>query len=168
MSKSVSRPVVLMFLLVLALPTTAVAQSPDTADLSGVVLDASGKPAAGHPLNIMTSQWGKVIMHPTEDDGTFTVNALPPGDYEVLVFAPGGSTDVPIASKKVTLAAGQKGRLEIRVGSDNPGAATGSPAAGTTLGAMGVDRRTVLTAALVLAAGLVIFFVMRSRRSLGA
>jgi hypothetical protein len=164
MFKSVNRLVARMFLLVLALSTTAVAQSPDTAELSGVVLDASGKPAAGHPLNVVTSQWGKVIMSPTEDDGTFTLIGLPPGNYEVLVFSPGGSPDTPVASKKVTLAAGQKERLEIRLGADNPGAATGSPAAGTTLGAIGVDRMTVLTAALVLATGLVIFFVMRSRR----
>jgi hypothetical protein len=166
MSKSASCLVALMFLLALALPTTAVAQN--MADLNGVVLDASGKPAAGYPLSIVTPEWGKVIMHPTEDDGTFVVNGLSPGDYELLVFSPGGSTDIPVASKKITLAAGQKERIEIRLGSDNPGAATGSPAAGTTLGAIGVDRMTVLTAALVLAAGLVIFFVMRSRRRLGA
>ena len=72
-------------------------------------------------MNIMTPQWGEVVMHPTEDDGTFGVSGLPPGDYELLVFEPGGSTDIPIASKKVTLAAGQKERIEIRLGSDNPG-----------------------------------------------
>lgn len=165
MFKSVSRPGALAFLLALALSTTAVAQNPGTADLSGVVLDASGQPAARYPLKIVTREWGKVIMHPSEDDGSFAVNGLPPGDYELLVFSPGGSPDIPIASKKVTLAAGQKGRLEIRVGSDSSGEGTGHAAAGTTLGITGRDWPTVVTAAaLLLAAGLLLFYVMRSRR----
>ena len=160
---SKSRPVALASLLALALSTAAMSQNPGTADLSGVVLDASGQPAAGYPLKIVTPEWGKVIMHPSETDGSFVVNGLPPGDYELLAFQPGGSPDIPVASKKVTLAAGQKARIEVRVGSDNPGEAAGSSAAGTTLGITGIDWPTVVTAALVLAAGLVIFFVVRSR-----
>jgi hypothetical protein len=155
MFKSLSRPVALMFLLMLALPATGVAQTKDTADVHGVVLDASGRPAAGYPLRIMTSQWGEVIMHATEDDGSFAVGGLPPGDYELRVFEPGGSPDHPIASKKLTLAAGQAEKIEIRVG--------GGRTTGTTLGTTAVSSTAVAIFALVIAAGLAAFFALRAR-----
>ena len=157
MSHSLSRSVALAFFLslALALPTAALAETAQTADLSGVVLDASGKPAKGYPMKITTQQWGDVIMHPSEDDGTFAVSGLPPGNYELRVFAP-GTTENPIASKKVTLAAGQAEKLEIRVGA----VAT----AGTMLNTTGVDWIVVLVGALVVGAILVSLFVMRSQR----
>ena len=69
----------LMFILALALPTTVLAQTKVTADLNGVVLDASGQPAAGYPMSIMTPQSAhQVIIQPTDDDGTFGVDGLPP------------------------------------------------------------------------------------------
>jgi hypothetical protein len=168
MSNSLSRPVALMFLLVLALPATVLAQTKkDAADLSGVVFDASGRPAAGYPMKMTTSQ-GDVIIQPTEADGTFGVDGLPPGNYEFRVFEPGGSTDHPIASKKITLAAGQKEKIEIRLGSDNPaGGAASKPAAGTTLGTTGVNWTAVVIPVLVLAAGIVAFFALRSQRRPG-
>jgi pimeloyl-ACP methyl ester carboxylesterase len=73
------------------------------------------------------------------------------------------------AAKPVTLAAGQAEKIEIRVGSDHPGAAAGSKSAagrqltGTTLGAIGANWTAVGIFALVLAVGLVAFLVLRVR-----
>lgn len=169
MSKSMCRPLVLMFLLVLAVPDDLSAQTKETADVHGVVLDASGRPAMGYPMRIQTPQSGEVIIKPTERDGSFGVDGLPPGNYELRVFEPGGKTDNPIAAKPVTLAAGQAEKIEIRVGSDHPGAAAGSKSAagrqltGTTLGAIGANWTAVGIFALVLAVGLVAFLVLRVR-----
>ena len=174
MSNSLSRSVPLMLFLTLAVPTAVLAQTEDTAELRGVVLDASGTPVAGYPLKLITPQWGQVVMHPTEDDGTLVVTGLPPGIYEIRVFQPGESTDTPIASKQVTLAAGQKEQIEIRLGSDDAVRAATSKseaklaAGGTTLASMGVNWTAVVIAAMVLAAALVVFFVVRSQRAPGA
>jgi hypothetical protein len=156
MTNSLSRPVTLMFLLVLALPAAVLAQTKDTADVHGEVLDASGQPAVGYPMKIMTPLSGEVIIKSTEHDGTFGVEGLPPGNYELRVFEPGGSTDTPIASKQVTLAAGQAEKIEIRVGSHKPAAAT--------IGTTGVNWTFVQRAGLVLAAGLIAFIVLRAQR----
>lgn len=170
MSNSLSRPAFLMVLLFVAFSAAVLAQTKDTADVHGVLLDASGQPAAGYPMKITTPQQGDVIISPTERDGTFGVEGLPPGKYELRVFEPGGSPDTPIASKQVTLTAGQVAELEIRVGTDNPGAAAGSKTktgqgtTGTTVGMTGASWAAVLIPFLVLAAGIVAFFALRSRR----
>lgn len=164
MTSSPSRPVTLFFLLLaLILPATVLAQGQGTAELRGVVLDASGKPAAGYPMKLTTELWGEVIMHPTEDDGSFVVNGLPAGTYELRVFEPSGSNPNPIASKKVTLADGQAEPIEIRVGS----ATTGSSAAGTSLASIGINWTAVVIAGMALATGLVVFFVVRTQRRTG-
>jgi predicted secreted protein len=144
-----------MFLLALVLPDTVLAQ---TADLHGVLLDASGQPASGYPWRLVTPQ-GEVNMKATEVDGTFGVTGLPPGNYELRVFAPGRSSDQPIASKHVTVAAGQAEVIEIRLGSDKGGAA-----AAATLGATGVNWTIVLSSALLLVAAVVVFFTVRYRQ----
>ena len=162
MSNSLSRLVAPMLFLALAVPTFVLAQAPDTANVNGVVLDASGRPAAGYPMRIMTPQSGEVIINPTENDGKFGVEGLPPGDYELRVFEPGGSTN-PIASKQITLAAGQKEQIEIRLGSDNPaGSAAGGPAAGS-----GLNWTAIAIAAMVLAAAIGVLFMVRSQRRPG-
>jgi len=159
MSQSLSRSVALMFLLVLALPATVLAQTEGKADLSGVLLDASGRPAASYPMKMMTPQGDDVIIKPTDPDGSFGVDGLPPGNYEFRAFEPGGSTDRPIASKKVTLAAGQKEKIEIRIGSGDPAGA----AAGTT----GLHWLTIVIPLIVLAGVIMAFFTLRSQRRPG-
>lgn len=174
MSNSLSRLVSLILFLALAAPTAALAQAGDTAELHGVVLDASGKPVAGYPLKLVTPQWGQVIMHPTENDGSLAVTGLPPGSYEIRVFQPGGSAETPIASKQVTLAAGQKEQVEIRLSSEDPRGAAASKseanlaAAAATLASPRVNWTVVAAAASLLAAGLFVFFRMRSQRPSGA
>jgi len=164
MSNSLSRLVALMFLLGLALPATVLAQDKGTADVSGVLLNASGQPAAGYPMK-MTTQQGDVIIKPTDPDGSFGVDGLPPGNYQFRVFEPGGNMDSPIASKQVTLVAGQKERIEIRLGTDNPaGTAASKPAAGTTLGTLEDHWLLVVIAVMLLAGAFGVFFVMRSQR----
>jgi hypothetical protein len=169
---SLSRPIALMFLLGVTFPAVVLAQTEAPADLRGVVLDAFGQPAAGYLMKITTSQWGEVILHPTEKDGTFVVSGLPSGKYEVRVFDPRGNPDSPIASKQVTLAAGQAEKIEIRVGSDNPAAAGSKSAAGrratrTTLGTAADNWAAAGIFALVLAGGIVAFFVLRAQRNPG-
>ena len=171
MSNFLSRSVPLILFLALAVPTAVLAQTEDTAELHGVVLDASGKPVAGYPLTLITPQWGQLIMHPTEDDGTLALTGLPPGNYEIRVFQPGGSTNDPIASKHVTLVAGQKEQIEIRLGSDNPAGSKSEAklaGEGSTLASIGVNRTAIVIAAMVLAALLVVFFVVRSQRGSSA
>ena len=113
-------------------------------------------------------QSGEVIINPTEDDGTFGVTGLPPGEYELRVFEPGRINANPIASKQVTLAAGRNERIEIRLGSGNPGgAAAGSPAKGTPLASTGINWTAVVIAAMVLGAALVVFFAVRAQRRPG-
>jgi hypothetical protein len=171
MSNSLSRLVTLILFLVLAVPTAVLAQAPGTADISGVVLDASGQPVAGYPMKFVSPEAGLVVMHGTENDGTFGVEGLPPGDYEFRVYQPGGSPDAPIAFKKITLAADKKETLEIRLGSEGAAGsklAAGDPAAGSTLGAVGVNWTAVVIVGVVLAAALGVFLVMRSQRAPGA
>jgi len=171
MSNSPSRSFALLLFLALALPTAVLAQAPapGTADISGVVLDKSGKPVAGYPMKVTTSQWGEVVMHPTEDNGSFVVNGLPPGTYEFRVFEPGGAANNMIASKKVTVAAGQAEKIEIRLGTDRP-SGTGAPksapglAAAGAIGGTGVNWTAIQIAAVVLAAGFLVFYFVRAQR----
>ena len=166
MLRSQFRPVALMVLLALALPAAVLAQPKDTADLHGVVLDASGRPAVGYVMKITTKEWGEVIMHPTEDDGTFGATGLPAGDYEIRVFQPGVDAGDPIASKRVTLAAGQVEKIEIRVGSDHAGTKQ-APGSGTerSVSATIADNWLLFViAGIVLAGAFGIFFVVRSQR----
>jgi len=162
MSNSQSRLVALMLFLALIVPTIVLSQTPGTADVSGVVLDASGRPAAGYPMKFTAPQ-GEVIIQPTEADGAFGVEGLPPGNYEFRVFEPGGA-DSPIASKQVTLVAGQKERIEIRLGSDNPAGAASKSAAGGSAASTGLNWFAIVIAAIVLAGAVGVFFVVRSQR----
>src|SRR5262245_34961071 len=163
MAKSLSRPFALAFLLALALPSTVLAQDQPLgkAKLSGVVLDASGKPAEGYPMAVITEQWGKVIMQATGDGGTFGLEGLPAGNYEVLVFAQ-GTTDNPVASKKVTLTDGHVAQVEIRLGS--PTRAAPVPAGSASL-ATGFDWTAFgVGAALLVGVLAMIWAAARSRR----
>jgi hypothetical protein len=114
MDKFVFWSAALMFLLTLALPTTAHAAAGDQAAFHGVLLDAKGQPAVGNPMAIKTPDGRTVVFKGTGDDGSFGLSGLDPGTYEVLALQPkDGKT--PLASKTVTLAAGQKARLEMRL-----------------------------------------------------
>jgi hypothetical protein len=173
MDKSVIWPVVLMFLLPLALPTTALAQGAGTASFEGVLLDTAGQPAPGYPLAMKTPEGQQVVLQGTGDGGSFYLQGLPPGNYELLVLPKeGGKT--PLTSTKMTLAAGQKQRLEIRLGSNTPAAqgtaqptagsaGTAEPAAGSAeAGVAGFGWRTILIAALGIGLIVALFFGRRS------
>jgi hypothetical protein len=154
MTSSLSRPVALIFLLVFALPAAVLAQSKDTADVHGVVHDASGQPAAGYPMKLMTPLSARSSSSRPKMTGPSASRACR-RELRASVFEPGGTTDTPIASKQVTLAAGQAEKIEIRVGSAKPAAAT--------LGTTGVNWTIVQRGGLVLLAGLIAFIVLRAR-----
>jgi hypothetical protein len=166
MSNPRSRSVALLLFLVLALPTTLFAEATDTAEVHGVVLDASGRPAAGYPMKVATAQWGEVIMGATEANGDFGLTGLPPGSYEFRVFDPGGSADKPLASKKVAVVAGKAERIEIRLGSDKGGGAAPSAAglaAAGTLGVSGVNWSVIQIAGVLLVAAFVVVYMVRTK-----
>jgi len=137
MDKFVFWPVALMFLLTLALPTTAHAAADDQAAFQGVLLDAKGQPAVGNPMAVKTPDGRTVMFRGTGEGGSFGLSGLEPGTYEILALqSKDGKT--PLVSQKLTLAAGQKARLEMRLTSSataaNAPAAAGAlaPAAGST------------------------------------
>jgi hypothetical protein len=123
-------PVALMFFLLLALPTTARAAG-DTADLNGVLLDATGQPAEGYPMALKTPDGVRVVIQGTGAGGSFGMGGLPPGAYEILALKK-EDQKTPVASQKVTLAAGQKARVEMRLTSNAPTADTAGAATAAT------------------------------------
>jgi hypothetical protein len=127
MNRFVFWQVALMFLLALALPTTARAADNEAA-FRGVLLDATGQPAVGNPMALKTPDGQLVTLQGTGEGGSFSLSGLPPGTYEILALQPAdGKT--PLMSQKVTLAAGQKARVDMRLPSN--AAAANTPAANT-------------------------------------
>jgi hypothetical protein len=119
--------VALMFLLALALPTTARAAAGDEAAVHGVLLDAAGRPVEGNPMTVKTPDGQLVMMPGTKEGGEFGLTGLPPGTYEFSAMSPGdGKT--PLVSQKVTVAAGQQVKVEMRLTSNAPAANPLAPA----------------------------------------
>ncbi len=86
-----------------------------TAQLRGVLLDAEGMPAHGYQVGLRNADGDLFLSTATGPDGSFAVQIVPPGKYELVAFAPDGS-EFPVLSKPVTLKEGQVARLEIRLG----------------------------------------------------
>jgi hypothetical protein len=117
----------LMFLVALALPTTARAAAGDQAAIHGVLLNATGQPAEGNPMAIKTSDGQTVRLGGTKEGGSFGLEGIAPGNYEILALGPDGKT--PLVSQKVTLTAGQNARVEMRLTPQAPAAKTAAVAA---------------------------------------
>jgi hypothetical protein len=65
----------------------------NTHRVTGLALDAAGKPAAGRSVLLSVSQRsGSVMLDPriaqTAADGTFTIESVPPGDYAAQLVTP--------------------------------------------------------------------------------
>jgi len=165
MSRSYILAAAVLVLAALALSSTAVAQSPEgTADLFGFVTDAAGEPVSGYPCVLKTPDGTRVILGSTEEDGSCGTSGVPPGTYELLVLDPTGG-DTPVASKQVTLTAGQQAKLEIRLSADKPKSVGPSAPAGdgSAPGAGMFNREMLGLAAILILGAIVIYFVMRSR-----
>jgi hypothetical protein len=108
----------LLLALALALsPSLALAQTSDMqlAQVRGVLLDAEGLPAEGYQLGVK-GEAGDLFLSPaTAQDGSFVVQALPPGRYTMVAYAPDG-TEYPVLGRAVELSPGQVERVELRLG----------------------------------------------------
>ncbi len=87
---------------VAVLPTPAHADTYTTADMQGRVLDSSGAPVSGAQVTIVSGQ-GVSRTVTTSADGSFTVNALAYGLYNVSVVASGFQ---PSSDGAITLGGG--------------------------------------------------------------
>jgi hypothetical protein len=92
----------------LLLPATALAQ---TAELRGVVADASGGVLPGVSVNIRQEATGVARTLVTDDQGVFRAPALQPGPYVVESTLMGFGTD----TRKVVLTVGQVADLKIEL-----------------------------------------------------
>jgi hypothetical protein len=112
----------LMFLVALALPTTARAAAADQAAIHGVLLKATGRPAVGTPMAIKTPDGQTVLFQGAKEGGNFGLTGLAPGNYEIQALGPDRKT--PLVSQKVMLSPGQDVRVEMRLGSQVPAVKT--------------------------------------------
>src|ERR1043166_912572 len=80
------RTVVLVTILFCAVAANA--QSP-TADLHGVVVDASGTPLAGATVTVANTDSGSTRELTTSASGNFVAASLPPGQYQVTAVLAG-------------------------------------------------------------------------------
>jgi hypothetical protein len=76
--------------------------------ISGVALDVKGKPLIGS-VNAMsrTGTFGSAGFAPIRPDGTFTLNAVPPGEYVLRANGPGmqdqyAATDITVSGGDIT------------------------------------------------------------------
>jgi hypothetical protein len=86
-------------LLALAALLFASAAFSEAADslLSGTILDASGAPVADATVQVQTPNGGQMATTHSDAAGAFTLSALPPGDYRLLVSRAGFETkEIPV------------------------------------------------------------------------
>lgn len=77
-------------------------QSSATGALSGIVSDASGAVIPAATVTVTSNSTGQVRTATTGQDGSYKVNLLPPGSYQVK-FEAGGFRTIEIASATVTV-----------------------------------------------------------------
>lgn len=101
-------------LMILFPAATLAFQTPPAAQLRGVLLNAEGLPASGFQLGLKSRAGDLYLAPPTGVDGSFAIEGLPAGPYQVVAFAPDG-TEFPVVGGEIELAAGAVERLEIRL-----------------------------------------------------
>jgi hypothetical protein len=74
------------------LPPTLVAQVSTTGKITGTVTDSSGAPVAGAAVAVKSSALLAQRGTQSEGDGSYLLDLLPPGAYEVIVTMPGFRT----------------------------------------------------------------------------
>ncbi len=106
--------VVTSAVMVLFPAATLAFQAPPAAQLRGVLLNAEGLPASGFQLGLKSRAGDLYLAPPTGADGSFAIDGLPAGPYQVVAFAPDG-TEFPVVGGEIELRAGAVERLEIRL-----------------------------------------------------
>lgn len=99
-----------MLLLLLA-ATSAFAQTASTATIRGHVTNQSGAAVANAEVNAVGTQTGFVRTVTSRPDGTFTLDGLRPGAYNIVVAAPG----LEPSSQDVTVLLGQNLAMDVRM-----------------------------------------------------
>ena len=100
-------------------------------ELSGTLEDAAGRPAAGYPIVIFSTDsryWSigsrRVTIARPSNDGSFRVSGLPPGQYYVCavtdldqnqVYDPALLNQLAAAAIRATLAEGEKKVQDLRL-----------------------------------------------------
>lgn len=136
---------VLCFVLVISIANSVSAQSA-TATLSGVVIDENGAVISGANIAVISIAQGFQRTADTNEEGSFVVSLLPPGNYTVKAehegFTPAEFRDVVLnvndqRTIKITLKVGKLASQTVDV-LDSPTLLDESSAVGTT-----VDRQFV-------------------------
>ena len=83
-----------------------------SADLRGQVTDPNGATVPGANVTARSTATGITRTVTTNDEGTYQIFALPPGDYEISADAP---TFKKTVISRVTLTVGQSAELEIKL-----------------------------------------------------
>ena len=162
-----------MLILSSSLPATAQGKPPGaTSDkasppqLSGTVVDTSGAVIAGAIVQVRNADGTVQRTSRTDTDGSFTISALPAGNYRLLVSNPGFETkEIPVTIAttggpplRIALAVGGVSTtLEVKERSDNL-VGIASSAGQVTVGSEELQNRPLLRAGEILEAlpGLII------------
>ena len=109
------RLIALLGALLVIFPMTAAAfQTPPAAQLRGVLLNAERMPATGFQLGLKSTAGDLYLAPPTGADGSFALDGLPAGPYQVVAFSPDGE-EFPVVGGEIELRPGAVERLEIRL-----------------------------------------------------
>jgi len=101
----------LLFALLIA--GSALAQSSTSATIRGSITDGSGASVANAEINAVSTTTGFVRTAKSAADGTYTLAGLSPGEYNIVVAAPGFD---PI-SQTITVLVGQSLEMNLQVSS---------------------------------------------------
>lgn len=114
MKHSVRRLVFVLALAVLLAPA-AHSQGTDSATLTGLVRDTSDAPVPGASVVVKNEATGYTYQAVTNNDGTFTVPAVPPGTYSVTISL-AGFKQVVIKGAQVLAATPRSVRATLQPG----------------------------------------------------
>lgn len=92
MTHKTFKKIPLFLLLALLLPMCLEAQLSTSSQLKGTVTDVSGALVAGATVTVLNTATQTKSTEQTNDDGTFVISGLPPGDYTVTIAKPGFET----------------------------------------------------------------------------
>jgi hypothetical protein len=98
-------------LLLLLVAGSAVAQTATTATIRGKVTNESGGPIANAEINAVNTQTGFVKTVNAGADGSYALEGLRPGSYNIIVAAPG----LEPKSQDVTVLVGQRLEMDLRL-----------------------------------------------------
>src|ERR1700691_6537039 len=91
--------VLLAVCVILTIAPSLMAQTAGSGALTGVVSDSTGAVVPGATVTVTSVDTGQVRTASTGQDGSYTVNLLPPGNYQVKFEASGFQTGGGPAAK---------------------------------------------------------------------